>query len=65
MKAHLSLHSRKHIFDGVSVISNWVTLTFKIPVELHIIIISLIIAFTIIMTVVLYTSFINLNYKIK
>lgn len=64
MKAHLSLHSRKHIFDGVSVISNWVTLTFKIPVELHIII-SLIIAFTIIMTVVLYTSFIDLNYKIK
>lgn len=64
MKAHLSLHSRKHIFDGVSVISNWVTLTFKIPVELHIII-SLIIAITIIMTVVLYTSFIDLNYKIK
>lgn len=64
MKAHLSLHSRKHIFDGVSVISNWVTLTFKIPVELHIII-SLIIAFTIIMTVVLYNSFIDLNYKIK
>lgn len=64
MKAHLSLLSRKHIFDGVSVISNWVTLTFKIPVELHIII-SLIIAITIIMTVVLYTSFIDLNYKIK
>lgn len=64
MKAHLSLLSRKHIFDGVSVISNWVTLTFKISVELHIII-SLIIAITIIMTVVLYTSFIDLNYKIK
>lgn len=64
MKAHLSLLSRKHIFDGVCVISNWVTLTFKIPVELHIII-SLIIAITIIMTVVLYTSFIDLNYKIK
>lgn len=64
MKAHLSLLSRKHIFDGVSVISNWVTLTFKIPVELHIII-SLVIAITIIMTVVLYTSFIDLNYKIK
>lgn len=64
MKAHLSLLSRKHIFDSVSVISNWVTLTFKIPVELHIII-SLIIAITIIMTVVLYTSFIDLNYKIK
>lgn len=64
MKAHLSLLSRKHIFDGVSVISNWVTLTFKIPVELHIII-SLVIAITIIMTVVLYASFIDLNYKIK
>lgn len=50
MKAHLSLHSRKHIFDGVSVISNWVTLTFKIPVELHIIIILVIIVITIIMT---------------